>query len=169
MGEPDQWSMAEFRIFRGGTEVPRTPDWKLRAKPNPWDVQSAFDNSPVTRWRSWQTLYPGMYVGVEFKSPEISDSVLLECGHDQYKIRLKLEGMDESGKWKTLAEKPEESEGQMQLGLRGAAVQEVKARGVDYLLIYDFDYRADDFKTKYRVWGMTLLAVHNGARLYRLD
>src|SRR5262245_52559176 len=169
LGSPEHWSMAELRIFHGDKELTREENWKLRAKPNPWDVQLAFDNSPVTRWRSWQTLYPGMYVAVEFGSPEVSDSVLLECSHDQYKIRLKLEGMDESGKWKTLAEAPEESEGQTQLGLRGAAIQEVKARGVDYLLIYDFDFRAEDFKTKYRVWGLTLLGVHNGARLYRLD
>jgi hypothetical protein len=168
-GAPDQWSVAEFRLFQGETELPRVQDWKLRAKPNPWDVQLAFDNSPVTRWRSWQTLYPGMSLGVEFGGPQVSDSVLLECGHDQYKIRLKLEGMDESGKWKTLAEKPEESDAQQQLGLRGASVQELKARGVDYLLMYDFDFGAEDFKTKYRVWGATLIGEHNGARLYRFD
>src|SRR5262249_33077681 len=93
-GAPDHWSVAELRGFRGETELPRAPDWKLRARPSPWDVQMAFDNSPVTRWRSWQTIEPGMYLNVEFPRPELSDSVLLECAHDQYKIRLKLEGMD---------------------------------------------------------------------------
>jgi hypothetical protein len=168
-GEPDQWSVAEFRIFHGQTELPRTPDWKLRAKPNPWDVQLAFDSSPVTRWRSWQTLYPGMYLAVEFGAPQISDSTLLECSHDQYKIRLKLEGMDDTGKWKTLADAPEQSEGVPMLGLRRAAAEEAKARGIDYLLIYDFDYGAADFMNNARSWGLTLLGEHNGARLYRLD
>ena len=93
--------------------------------------------------------------------------MLLECGHDQYKIRLKLEGMDESGKWKTLTDAPEESDAQQQLGLRGAAVQELRARGVEYILMYDFDFRANDFNEKYRVWGLTLLGEHNGARLFR--
>src|SRR5262249_12943351 len=168
-GEPDHWSVSELRIFRGDTEVPRAPNWKLRARPNPWDVQLAFDNSPATRWRSWQTLYPGMYLSVEFASREISDSVLLECAHDQYKIRLKLEGRDETGKWKTLADKPEESEGRQQFGLRRAAAEELKARGIDYALIFDFDFGAEDFKTKAKVWGATLLGEHNGARLYRFD
>jgi len=168
-GEPDHWSIGELRIFRGETELAREGNWKLRARPNPWDVQLAFDNSPVTRWRSWQTLFPGMYVAVEFGRPEISDSVLVECGHDQYKIRLKLEGMDESGKWKTLVEKPEESDGPQQLGLRAASVQEAKARGVRYLLMYDFDFGAEDFKKKARVWGATLIAEHKGASLYRFD
>jgi hypothetical protein len=168
-GAPDQWSVSELRIFKGEAELPRAPDWKLRAKPNPWDVQMAFDNSLATRWRSWQTLYPGMYLAVEFAKPEISDSVLLECAHDQYKIRLELEGMDEAGKWKPLAAEPEASEGRQQFGLRRAAAEEIKARGVDYLLIYDFDYGAEDFKTKARLWGATQLGEHNGARLYRFD
>ena len=99
----------------------------------------------------------------------MSDSVLLECAHDQYKIRLRLEGMDDSGKWKTLAEKPEESEGPPPFGLRRAAAEELKARGIDYVLIYDFDFGADDFKTKSKLWGATLLREHNGARLYRFD
>jgi hypothetical protein len=168
-GAPDMWSVAEFRLFRGQTELPRAPDWKLRAKPNPWDVQLAFDNSPVTRWRTWQSLYPGMFMEVEFAAPETTDSALLECSHDQWKIRLKLEGMDGAGKWKTLADAPEQSEGKPMFGLRRAAAEEVKALGIDYLLVYDFDYQADDFTMNARSWGATLLGEHNGARLYRLD
>ncbi len=168
-GAPDQWSIGEFRIFRGKTELPRAADWKLRAKPNPWEVQLAFDNSPVTRWRSWQTLYPGMYVAVEFGSPQITDSVLLECAHGQYKIKLKLEGMDESGKWKTLAAAPEASEGPEPAGLRLAAAQEAKARGIDYLLLYDGDFANEDFKKNFKLWGATIIGAFNGTSLYRFD
>jgi hypothetical protein len=168
-GDGDQWSIAEFRIFRGGVELPRAVNWKLRASVNPWDVQMAFDNSPVTRWRSWRALYPGMYVEVEWGAAETSDSVLLECAHDQYQVRLKLEGMDESGKWKTLTDAPEQSDTAAMFGLRLAAVAELKARGIDYLLMYDFDYGAKDFKEKSRLWGITLLGENNGARLYRLE
>jgi hypothetical protein len=123
----------------------------------------------VTRWRSWQYLYPGMYVAVEFPSPEVTDSVLLESSHDQYKIRLKLEGMDSTGKWKTLADGPEQSEGAPLFGLRQAAAEEAKARSIAYLLVYDFDYGSEDFIKNTKAWGATLLGEHNGARLYRLD
>ena len=68
-----------------------------------------------------------------------------------------------------LADAPEESDAQQQLGLRGASIQELRARGVEYILMYDFDFRANDFNEKYRVWGMTLLGEHNGARLFRLN
>ena len=168
-GVPDQWSIGEFRIFHGQSELPRAADWKLRAKPNPWDVQLAFDNSPVTRWRSWQALSSGMYVGVEFGSPQITDSVLLESAHDQYKIKLKLEGMDESGTWKTLAAAPVETEGPEPVGLRRAAAEEVKARGIDYLLMYDDDYAAEDLKKNFKLWGVTLISALRGTRLYHID
>ncbi len=167
-GAPDQWSVAEFRIFRGGAELSRAPDWKLRARPNPWDVQLAFDNSPVTRWKSWETIHPGMSLSVEFAAPEISDSVLLECSHDQYKIRLELEGMDAAGKWTKLGA-PEQSRAEPQGGLRRAAAEEVKARGIDYILIYDYDFASQDFIKNARLWGATPLGEHEGARLYRFD
>ena len=165
----DQWSVAEFRIFHGEAELPRAANWKLRAKPNPWDVQLAFDNSPVTRWRSWEAIHPGMSMSVEFGAPEISDSVLLECAHDQYKIQLKLEGMDESGKWKALAGAPEPTDIPEPLGLRRAAIEEVKARGIHYLLLLDTDFGAADFQNRANVWGITLLGEHRGAKLYHLD
>ena len=62
----NQWSIAELRVSNRQSELPRDPGWRLTAHPNPWDVQLAFDNSPVTRWRSWQPATPGMYVEVEF-------------------------------------------------------------------------------------------------------
>src|SRR5260370_7176673 len=106
-----------------------------------------------------------MYLAVEFPAREGTDSVLLESSHDQYKIRLKLEGMDSTGKWKTLAGAPEQSEGGPLFGLRQAAADEAKARGIAYILAYDFDYGSDDFIKNTKTWGATLLGEHNGARL----
>jgi hypothetical protein len=168
-GEPDQWSVSELRIYQGPAELARGAGWKLRARPNPWDVQLAFDNSPVTRWRSWETLRPGMYITVEFPAAELSDSVVLECPHDQYKIRLKLEGMDEAGNWKQLGGEPEASEAKPPAGLRRLAIEEAKARGVHYLLVGESDYGAQDFQRRQVRWGMTLLGEHDHTRLYRLD
>ncbi|MGH9662568.1 MAG: hypothetical protein ACRD96_28725, partial [Bryobacteraceae bacterium] len=156
----DRWSVNELRVFAGERELERRPEWRLRAHPNPWDVQLAFDNSPVTRWRSWQAQFAGMFVEADFGRDETIDSVLIECAPDQYKIKLKLEG---------LAGEPQESEGPIELGLRRTATAELKARGVGYLLLYDHDYAAEDIRTKSGVWGVTLLGQHPGARLYRID
>jgi hypothetical protein len=110
-----------------------------------------------------------MFVEVDFDRPELMDSVVLECSYDQHKIRLKLEGLLESGQWKTLATDPEQSRTTAPSGLRGAAVLELKFRGIRYLLFYDFDFGAEDFRKKGAVWGITFLGERNTARLYRID
>ena len=168
-GGPDHWSVAELRVFSGEREMPRASRWRLRAHPNPWDVQMAFDNSPVTRWRSWHTLFPGMYVEVDFGRVETIDKVVLECARDQYRIQLKLEAQTPSGEWQALAGEPEEAKLSQPLGLRWAAIDEIKRRGITHLLVYAEDFGADDFRKKAVVWGLTFLGERNRARLYRLD
>src|SRR5262249_18341634 len=63
---PAQWGIHELRFYDKGVETPRQPAWRLTASPDPWEVQLAFDNSPVTRWRSDEPLRRGMYVQVDF-------------------------------------------------------------------------------------------------------
>lgn len=167
-GEPDKWSIAEFRAFHRGRELPRAPEWRLRASPNPWDVQMAFDNSPVTRWSSAQAIYPGMSVEVDFGRLETADAVLLECSHDQWKIRLRLEGQDAAGRWVPLAAEPEAQDRPPIMGLRRAATDELKLRGIRYLLVYDTDFGASDFRKKAVLWNIELAGEAPGARLYRI-
>ena len=106
----DQFSISELRVFHGGAELPRAPAWRLHAEPNPWEIQLAFDNTPVTRWRTWQPIEGGEFVQMDFGRAQTFDRVLLECARDQYKIKLKLEGMDEGGRWQTLAPAPQANE-----------------------------------------------------------
>jgi hypothetical protein len=110
-----------------------------------------------------------MEMSVEFPQPVESDGVLLESAHDQYQIKLKLEGMDESGAWKTLSEAAEASDIPPRLGLRRAASFEAKQRGIDYLVVFDFDFNAADFRDKARIWGLTPIAEHGGSILYKLE
>jgi len=168
-GGPDLWSVSELRVFEGLRELPRSPIWRLRAWPNPWDVQSAFDNSPVTRWRSWQSLFSGMFLEVDFGRPTTIDSVRLDCSGDQYLVRMKLEGQEPSGTWKTLADSPQQAELPPPPRLRRAAIEEVQARGIDYLVIQDSDFGADDFRQKAPLWGIRLVGERRGLRLYELN
>ncbi|MCS7313829.1 MAG: glycosyltransferase family 39 protein [Bryobacterales bacterium] len=168
-GGPDHFSVGELRLFLGERELPRRPLWRLRARPKPWDVQMAFDNSPATRWRSWQTLEPGMFVEVELPRAERLDRVVVECSRDQYRTRLRLEGRPPSGQWRVLDDQPQEAELPPPIGLRRAAASELKRRGVHYVLIWDQDFGAEDFRKNAVLWGATFLGERNGARLYRLD
>ncbi len=164
-----EWSVSEFRVSGEGKELPRAPAWRLRAHPNPWDVQLAFDNSPVTHWRSWQSLFPGMYLELDFGSLEKVDAAWLECPRGQGEIRLKLEGELAAGQWKILAEGFQRREAPAPDGLRRAAAEELKSRGIDFLLLKDTDFLTQDVKMWPKHWGVTLLGYVNGVRLYRLD
>jgi hypothetical protein len=129
----------------------------------------AVDGNPVTRWRSWQNLEPGMFLEVDFGQAELADSVWLDCSRDQYKIRLNLEGQLASGEWTRLPGEPDDENVTTLPDLRRTAVAELKRRGVNYLLLWDHDYGAGEFRTNYSAWGMTPLGERAGARLYRLD
>jgi len=166
---PAEWHVREFRLFRREQELERRPAWRLRAHPNPWEVQLAFDNTLVTRWRSWQPLFPGMYLEVSFGAPQVVDSVRLECTPDQGPIRLQVEAETAPGVWRTLANEAAVTERRRPDRSRRAAIEEVKARGVDYLLLYESDLVAEEFWKQRRRWGLTQLAHVRGARLYRLD
>ena len=72
----DIWSIGEARFFRGQNEVmPSHAD----ARPFPWDIGLAFDQNPVTRWRSWESIHPGMHVDIDFGAPVELDRVELHC------------------------------------------------------------------------------------------
>ena len=163
--EPDIWSVSELRIFRGTQELDRAPRWRLRAHPNPWDVQLAFDNSPVTRWRSWQTLQPGMFLEVDFGREETADSVVLEMSDDQGKTRMHLE----TAGGKRLAGAPREAGATVPMRLRRYAIEELKAHGIQYIVVADQDHGAADFQSKPGAWGLTPIGETFGQRLYRLD
>ena len=149
----DLWSIHELRIFDGARELPRDPRWRLNAQPYPWGIGDAFDGKLVTFWKCGQALRPGQFVAVDFGEVEPADSVLIETAPNQWGIRLKLEGQDASGQWKLLAGDPQASDAPVPPGLRRAAAEELKRRGIDYLLVFDGEFGADDLGAQCRPMG----------------
>jgi hypothetical protein len=164
----DLWSIHELRVFDGASELPRWPRWRLTANPDPWTIQAAFDNSPVTFWRTGEAIHPGMYAAVDFGGLETADSVGLETAPDQWGIRLKLEGRDARGEWRRLGGEPEIGTVAPPLGLRRAAAEEAHRRGVDYLVVFDDEPGAADYRQHAASWGIREVGRADGARLYKL-
>ncbi|HTW67050.1 MAG TPA: hypothetical protein VME17_20665, partial [Bryobacteraceae bacterium] len=164
----DQWSMSELRVFDGPRELPRDPAWRLTAHPNPWDVQLAFDNSPVTRWRSWQPAAAGMYIEVDFGRMQAASSVVVESSWDMVNTKIALQGMGPDGKWITISGHPGIAVRPIHASLRMAAIAELKARGIGYLVIRPDDYGAGDIARNPEAWGLRLAGETGGVRLYRI-
>jgi len=163
------WSIAELRIFESGQELPRDPAWRLRAHPNPWDVQLAFDNNLATRWRTWRTAEPGMFIEVDFPRPQRLDSVVVECSDEGRQTRIKLEGRDPTGSWTAISGQPVETTRRDRVDLRRAATMEFKARGIRYLLIGKEDIRSDDFLLYEALWGIKVVGRSGDTRLYFIE
>lgn len=163
-----QWNVHELRFFDHGREIPRASEWRLRAHPNPWDVQLAFDNSPVTRWRSWQTAAPGMFIDVDFGRDEKVDEVRMETSRDYaWPIRLRVEAM-EADRWTAVTDEFEEQPIVYRGSMRRAATHELAVRGIHYLLVQDGDYGAADFTDDPVEWGLEVAARAPGGTLYRV-
>ena len=164
----DIWSIHELRILDGDHEVARDPRWRLTADPFPWTIQDAFDNSPLTLWRTGEAIHPGMFVQVNFGAPREAGGVWIETSPDQSLIRLKLECQDAAGQWHTQPNGPAISDAAPPLGLRLAAARELERRGVGYILLFDGEWGADDFRANQDLWGIRQLGVADGGRLYQL-
>jgi hypothetical protein len=165
----DVWSIAEFRIFDGDHELERSSDWLLTARPYPWDVQFAFDGSPLTRWRSWQWMKPGWYVEAAFERPRRASRVVLEMSSDQYAIRMKLQGRTPAGEWIELSPQPATRGLPPPLGLRRMATAELKRAGFHYFLVSEDDFQWQDYRDKAGMWGIREAASVDNYHLFHIQ
>ncbi len=169
-GSPESWSVNELRVFRGDTELPREAQWRLSARPNTWEVQAAFDGNPLSRWRSWQPLFPGMWVQVDFGRLESVDRVVIHASPDHHNVQLALEGQIQVNvPWEKLAGSPEMTITAQTPNARRIATSELKWNGIEYVLINESDGIAADIKKDPKEWGLSLAGEMNNTRLYRID
>jgi hypothetical protein len=169
VGAPlEEFKVTELRYFYQGAELPRASAWRLRAWPNPWDVQLAFDNSPATRWRSWEVAAPGMYLDTDFGKFEFVDEVRVDTSFDYANIRLQVEAMEPSGHWVKLSADPKTDVIPPPVDIRRWASRDLHERGIDYILMNDTDWGADDMREDPGSWGFQEIARGYGARIYKV-
>jgi hypothetical protein len=164
----EQWSVHELRFYSGGAELPRRPEWRVQAWPNPWDVRFAFDNSPVTRWRSWEPAKPGMYVEADFDGPQAIDRVMVETCLDDRGLQTEVQVLDDRGQWQRIGGQPSEETVKLRGDIHRAAIYELHVRNVNYVLMRDTDYGAEYVRDDPESWGLKEIAVGFGARLYQV-
>ncbi|MBI3207417.1 MAG: glycosyltransferase family 39 protein [Candidatus Solibacter usitatus] len=163
-----QFSVNEFRILNEQKEIPRREDWRVHAWPNPWDAPMAFDNNPVTRWRTWEAIRQGMMIEVVFPAAVPADGVLLETANDQGFLKVELYGLAESGNWLRLGSGREYSVVEMH-GLRRAAMDYLRQQGVSYILAAPDDPCYAEYHINQPWWGLQLARNIGGYRLYRIE
>jgi hypothetical protein len=168
VGAAVEWRVAEMRLFLRGREIPRPASWRVRASDNPWHVQAAFDNTTATWWAAMLETRPGMRLELTSAEDIELDGVELECSPDQQAIGLGLELAAAPGEWRKIADHTEDRDALPPRGMRRAAIEELRARGVGYILIADSDFGAEDFPARAGLWGFTEIRRGNGRTLYKL-
>lgn len=162
------WDVDELRFYDHGAEVPRKPEWKLRAWPNPWDVQLAFDNSEATRWRTWETASPGEYLDVDFGQSAPLDQVVIETSNQStWPTHLHLQAFV-AGQWQEITNRFEFQQHVFRGSLRRQGTYEMHRRGVDYVLVMDSMWGADDFRDDPASWGLEVIGRSSHATLYKV-
>jgi hypothetical protein len=168
------WNVDEVELRSNGKVLPVSPAWRLDASPNSWDVGAAFDGKLATRWRSWDSLRPGMFISVDFNGSQKLDSVdvILDnrewttLGEGAWAARMWLEITRDDGKQLRVVPKVSM---EPPVDLRRQAVEALEADGIHYLLINSGDWQQREFRAQPEIWGMHAVAAGPEATLYRLD
>jgi hypothetical protein len=154
------WSIGQMNVFLGSEEIRPVKIWQIKASTFPWDLALAFDRNPVTRWRSWEPMHPGMWIDVNFGAPVQMDRVELHCSPDEQDVDVKLEGVNTS--LTKLDEPPSED-------LRRLATETIRKRGIDYLLIAPGHWLTADIESDPERWGLKKIADRGDAWLYQIQ
>jgi hypothetical protein len=162
------WSVSEFRVFSNGKPLLPDANWRLSARPNPWEIPLAFDDRPVTRWRSWEPGRPGMYIEVDFGKTVTIDEAWMITTPDALETQVDLRGMDSEGEWCTLPARRSALNLPISGNIRREAVRALVASGVHYMLVSPSAFGASDFSNSPTQWGIRLVGESNGTRLYWL-
>jgi hypothetical protein len=161
------WTVAELRIYSQGKELPRSPDWRLSARPNGWEVQLAFDNNYATRWSTWQAMSPGDRIQVDFPSPQMVDEVVVECAQVS-EAKLEVHVLHD-GRWVPITNTMVSVAKGPPAGIRRAAAREVKRLGFHYILLNEGDLVYQDVSRNATYWGFKELARIDGTHFYRIE
>jgi hypothetical protein len=162
------WSVSEFRVLSSSGEIAREQSWRVKASPNPWDVQLAFDNCPTTRWKSWQQSRPGMFIEVDLGEPRNVSGAIAAIPGDNSRTAARIDVETEPGRWKTVSDTPEETPAPQVVNARRTAVEDLKRYGITHLAVSNSEFLAVDLFWNREVWGIDLVGEAGGSKLYRL-
>jgi hypothetical protein len=163
------WTLHEVRAFDGNDEIPRA-GWRATARPTTWGLDAAIDGRASSLWMSGDSIRPGQFAQFDLDMPRRVDAVVVEAAPDQpgSRVALELETADRPGEWTRVSWGAQVTEKSSPANLRGQAAEELRRRGIDYLLIFDGQFGARDLRDRQQLWGIREVAEYKGATLYRL-
>ncbi len=100
-GSPTEFDVEEALFYSGSTRIASSPQWHLRAWPNPWEAAAALDGNLLTGWHSRQPVTKPMFLEIQFDRPQsISQAVFFSHAFRQGGVEIY--GYCEEGSWRRL-------------------------------------------------------------------
>jgi hypothetical protein len=94
--------------------------------------------------------------------------VRLDTSFDYLNIRLQVEAMNPTCAWVKIAADPKTEVIEAPVDIRRWATRELHQRGIDYVLMNDSDWGAEDMREDPGAWGFQEIAKGYGARIYKV-
>ena len=130
---PGEWDLNEVHLYAGSDRIVNSPQWLLESWPNPWEAPIAFDDNLASRWRTWESMRPGMFFEVLFDSPRQLTAAALASHSPIYNVPVEFYGRGPDGAWTLLSNHPRPIPRPKE-DLRRQAMRYLKRSGIDYIL-----------------------------------
>ena len=166
-----EWCAHEIRLFLQESRIHASPQWKLRAWPNPWEMPSALDDNLASRWRTWEPMRPGMLLEARFDRPQRAASAVLVSHTPLLHVPIELYTLGVDGQWRMRSQalpavpRPPEN-------LRRDAIRHVKSAGFRYIAApseYEGVFNVGrDLKERSAEWGLEKINERGFVTLYKI-
>ena len=130
-----QWRVLELVPQSDAGPISPKPDWTIRARPFPWTAARILDGNPFTGWFSWEPLYDGMSIEVDFPSALEISGLELIFPWNQHHLELEFHGRGETGEW--VRWETESTWSRLPVSLAAARAwfgEELRRRGISYFV-----------------------------------
>jgi Dolichyl-phosphate-mannose-protein mannosyltransferase len=130
---PAEWCIHDIMLFSGEYRIYNSPQWRLHASTNVWQLPLAFDENQATRWRTWQPIRAGDYVEATFDQPQLLSGAVMTSHTPGFLVPFEFYGRDRDG-WHLLSKHPQVIEKPLP-DLRTAAARAIRDAGYRYILV----------------------------------
>jgi len=163
------WFVSEVRLFNGGEELRRSPNWNLTASVRPWEIQRAFDNNDATDWSTWQPMKPGMFIEIMFDGVRSVNKISLHSIEGQWDSSLRVETLASDGIWSQCPVEMSMSKRVINGSLRPLATHAIRQLGFRFIVASNVDGPGKDLFRNASFWNMELIDSDSDLGLYKLQ
>jgi hypothetical protein len=129
---PADWCIHDIMLFSGEYRIFNSPQWRLRARPNVWELPLALDENQATCWRTWEPMRAGMYVEAAFDRAQVLSGAVMTSHTPIYHVPFEFYGRGRDG-WRLLTDRPDVVLKPLP-DLRLAASRAIRNAGFQYIL-----------------------------------